>query len=78
MYSRPVERLANVDIAEARNDALIEQQQLDRCAFVQQGGACNSRASRSSGSGPSAANVGHSVQLVRCNEIDRSEPPRIV
>ena len=52
--ARAIQRLADIDVAEARDDALVEQQQLDRRGPPGEPIASIRRASMSSGSGPSA------------------------
>ena len=72
------QRLADVDIAKTGDDSLVEQQELDRRACVRRGGRLSSGASRSNGSGPSAANGGQSSSSSVAHQVERAEPARVV
>ena len=78
MNARAVQRLADVDIAKARDDPLVDQQQLDRRGAAVEPLLQVAIGSSSNGSGPSALNAGHSSSSSVRDQIDRSEAPRIV
>ncbi len=76
---RPVERLAHIDIAEARHDALVQQQGLDRLAAPLQGlGQHGGVEVRPQGLGAHALEPGVLVQMGRGHQAHETEAAGVV
>ncbi len=77
---RAVQRFADIDVAEPRDHALIEQRRLERRLLARRRRAASIAASNSlpSGSGPMRAQQRLLVELRARHDLHRAEPARIV
>ena len=77
--TRDVKRLTDIDVTKTRDDSLIEQHGLDRChATIERPREIGAGEVRPEWLGSQGSKCWPAVQHIRRNQINRSEPPRVV